>query len=104
MDSKDDDNEPLRTCKMRGEGMDTNFKDIYGHDCAWYEERKKQFPNLCLSETVRKQCPIACANFQPCLSDDISRQRIRSYAIFERQMPIRELNASLKTNGDRYIV
>ena len=104
MDSKDDDGQPLRTCKMREEGMDTNFKDIYGHDCAWYEERKHRYPNLCLSETVRKQCPIACTNFQPCVTNDVTSQGIRSYTIFERQMPIRELDASLETNGDRYIV
>lgn len=93
----------LRTCKLANEGRDSNFKDIYGHDCAWYQERSKTFPGICSSVEVRQQCPIACSAFLPCYEgNDMSAKR--TFSIWERQMPIREYGKALNTNGDSICV
>ncbi len=100
--SKDADGQILRTCKLKPEDKDSNYKDIYGHDCAWYQERRKAFPKICSTAEVRKQCPIACSAFQPCYETNLDARS--TYTIWERQMPIREYDAGLKTNGDSICV
>jgi len=92
----------LRTCKGRTEGFDSNFKDIYGHDCAWYEENSATYPGICSSATVRRECPVACAAQLPCFSNGQAPRN--TYAIWERQMPLKEYDMSLNTNGDSICV
>ena len=78
----DDDGAALRTCKLPEEGKDSNWKDIYGNDCAWYQETAAEmklpgklkmvgsagqaFPGICKSETLTKRCPVACDSHPPC--------------------------------------
>jgi hypothetical protein len=97
----------LRTCTTRTEGMDSTFKDIYGHDCSWYQKRINKFPELCASDTVRNKCPVACScrygSPCPCYTAE-EATTAKTYTIWDKLMPIRELDASLGTNGDSICV
>ena len=91
----------LRTCQFSDEGSDSNYKDMYGHDCAWYREQREQVPGMCATETIRNQCPVACSPEKNCF---VEAKALKQYMIWERQMPIREFNMNLDTNGDSICV
>ena len=97
----------LRTCTTRTEGMDSTFKDIYGHDCSWYQKRINKFPELCASDTVRNKCPVACScrcgSPCPCYIDE-GATADKTYAIWDKLMSIKEADGSLGTNGDSICV
>jgi hypothetical protein len=65
--SLDENGIMLRTCTLPEEGMDSHWKDLYGNDCAWYEENSVAFPGICSSAAVIKECPVACGTFPSCL-------------------------------------
>jgi len=59
--SLDEEGTNLRTCQLPIEGGDSGlFKDMYGNNCAWYEEKKQAVPNLCSTLEVQTNCPLAC--------------------------------------------
>jgi len=92
--------ENLRTCEFSSEGGDSKFKDIYGRDCAWYQEQRQAVPRICATNTVRDNCPVACGSKFACTQELL----INKYSIWERQMPIMEYDSTLGTNGDSICV
>jgi len=113
---KDDNGAVLRTCTLPEEGRDSNWKDVYGNDCAWYQETAAKlklpgklkllqaFPGICSSKKVTLECPVACSSYPPCFEDSSNRSMSSAYVIWERQMPIREYDMALGTNGDSICV
>ena len=69
--------------------MDMSFKDIYGHDCSWYQERRKNYNTICASEEVKKNCPVACSVAISCYTNRIGAFKQKTYGIWIRQMPIK---------------
>ena len=65
-ESVDGDGKNLRTCSLASEGADTNFVDMNGHDCTWYQEARKSTPNICATSEVQMKCPLACNTKPPC--------------------------------------
>ena len=45
-ESVDEDGISMRSCELSSEGGDTDWTDINGKDCAWYQERKKTVPTI----------------------------------------------------------
>jgi hypothetical protein len=64
--SPDENGNMLRTCTLPEEGRDSNWKDLYGNDCAWYAQNSVAFPGICSSAAVIKECPVACGTYPPC--------------------------------------
>ena len=65
-DSVDGAGNKLRSCEMPDEGGDTDWKDINGHDCKWYQEKKKTVPDICSTPEINQNCPVACKYASPC--------------------------------------
>ena len=79
----------LRSCKMPAEGSDTAWKDINGHDCAWYQETKKSVPTICSTPEINHNCPIACQYASPCwMGRDVVAPS--TYTIWNRVMYLSE--------------
>jgi len=62
------------------------------------------YSGICLSATVRRECPVACAAQLPCFSNGQGVASRNIYAIWERQMPLKEYDMSLNTTGDSICV
>jgi hypothetical protein len=99
--SQDEAGSMLRKCTLPEEGKDSNWRDIYGNDCAWYQENSVAFPSICSSASVIVQCPVACGTYPPCFGLESTRA---PHTIWARQMPIREYDMALGTNGDSICV
>jgi len=91
----------LRKCKLPEEGQDSNWRDIYGNDCAWYQENSFAFPSICSSAEVQVECPVACSTYPECFG---SESTSAPHTIWARQVPIREYDMALGTNGDSICV
>ena len=50
-----------RSCQHDYEGGDTEWTDVYGHDCAWYYVQKKKSPGVCSTEDVKTFCRSCAA-------------------------------------------
>ena len=82
-ESKDSSNKDLRSCEHRKEGGDTEWIDLYGHDCSWYYKMRKRVPGVCTSAEVKKQCPEACGVKKPCYEAHVD---VMTYDIWNRVM------------------
>jgi hypothetical protein len=82
-ESKDSSNKALRSCEHRKEGGDTEWSDVYGHDCSWYYTISKAVPGVCTSAEVKKQCPEACSVKKPCYE---AHEDVLTYDIWNRVM------------------
>ena len=79
----------LRSCKMPDEGADIDWTDITGHDCAWYQEKKKTFPDICSTPEINSNCPVACNYAKQCwLGKDVVAPS--TYTIWNRVMYLSE--------------
>ena len=65
-DSIDTNGKNMRTCELESEGGDVAWADLYGHDCAWYQEQIKTVPTICSTQEVREKCPMACGSKKLC--------------------------------------
>jgi hypothetical protein len=65
-ESVDGDGKNLRSCALPSEGADTDFVDVNGHDCTWYQETRKTTPNICGAVEVQMKCPLACGAKPAC--------------------------------------
>lgn len=65
------ESENLRTCQFADEGGDLNFRDVFGHDCAWYQEQRETVPGMCASSEVQDNCPVACSSKTACTQVDL---------------------------------
>ena len=60
----------LKQCSVVGESGEKDvlgWKDVLGHDCAWYREQRLAFPFICAGSEVSEKCKVACAK-QQCYS------------------------------------
>ena len=74
-----------RTCELQEEGGDSTFSDILGHDCAWYETKRRTVPTICSAEDVQRECPLACGTKKPCSEGESPAQDLlKSYTIWSR--------------------
>jgi hypothetical protein len=101
--STDEKGTALRKCTLSDEGRDSNWKDTYGNDCAWYQENSAAFPAICSSSAAKRECPVACGTFPQCIVAESARPT-PTHTIWARQMAIREYDMALGTNGDSICV
>jgi len=73
--------------------FDQEWRDAFGHGCAWYKENRETNPSICRSPLAATNCPIACNTRQECLST----ASYDSVFIYDRIRKI-EVN-SLVSNG-----
>jgi hypothetical protein len=61
-------NDFLRECMVPSDLIadSGSWQDLYGHDCAWYENQRTVLSSICASTVVREQCKIACGLAPPC--------------------------------------
>ncbi len=58
-----------RECSSRYDGQDSAmFTDAAGHPCSWFQQSRKVTPKICLSASVRAECPMACNTIPRCPS------------------------------------
>ena len=82
-DSKDSAGLKLRSCEHETEGQDTDWTDIYGHDCSWYYDMKKKVPGICSSAVAKAKCPEACGAKKKCYE---KHEYVTTYDIWNRIM------------------
>jgi len=87
-ESVDEDGISMRSCELSSEGGDTDWTDINGKDCAWYQEKKKTVPTICSTEEVNLKCPVACGYILPCWQGEGGSTR--QYTIWDRIMYLSE--------------
>lgn len=87
-ESVDEDGNSMRSCELSFEGGDTDWTDVNGKDCAWYQEKKKTVPDICATPEVNQNCPVACGYNAPCWEGEggIAKQ----YTIWDRVMYLSE--------------
>jgi hypothetical protein len=86
-ESVDEDGKNMRSCALLSEVADTDWIDSVGNGCAWYQEKKKTVHNICSTDEIKTNCPVACASNTLCWG---SRTIIRSYSIWNRIMHLKE--------------
>jgi len=84
----------MRTCELESEGGDMAWADLYGHDCAWYQEQIKAVPTICSTAEVRENCPMACESKKPCF---VASTSASTYTIWKKIMFLP--NAGTQGNG-----
>ena len=87
-ESVDGDGNNLRACALESEAADTDFMDVNGHDCAWYQETRKTTPNICSAAEVQTNCPLACDARPPCWEGD--QDQTSTYYIWNKIMLLTE--------------
>ena len=56
--STDSKQKKYQECQSRsGDGDDSSFKDMAGHDCNWYQATRKLAKGFCAADDVKKACP-----------------------------------------------
>lgn len=53
---------------------DSTWQDAFGHDCKWFYEKFSLYPDLCLLQSARTQCPVSCRAKQECYSQRVWKQ------------------------------
>lgn len=87
-DSVDENGNNLRSCALQSEGADTDFLDVNGHDCAWYQETRKVTPSICSAAEVQTNCPLACEARPRCYEGD--QDQPSTYYIWNKIMLMTE--------------
>jgi len=82
-------NTAQRTCELSDEGGDTDFKDSAGKDCAWYQDQRNAFPEICSTQTVRRECALACGSKAPCW-EGTAAAKDNVYSIWNRVIHLTE--------------
>ena len=88
-ESVDGDGNNLRFCVLKSEGEDTDFVDVNGHDCAWYQETRKVTPSICSAAEVQTNCPLAC-DVRPRCWDGFGQDQPSTHYIWNKIMLLKE--------------
>ena len=87
-ESVDEDGNNMRSCVQVWEDRDTDWTDLVGNGCAWYQETRKTVPSICSTEEIRSKCPVSCASKVPCfVGNNVGAS---SYSIWNRIMHLPE--------------
>jgi len=85
---------PIRECSFSDEGLDTSFRDLMGHNCAWFDEARQSNPAVCVAQELKAQCPVACGEDRECYIPPSELASTAESSVWERVMWVKPKKGS----------